>query len=137
MLRVCCLRKTSEVEVIPAAVSAALVALVFTNDLHNWVFTLGAGKDYGYGAGYYLVMATCVVMVTIAVVVMLVKSRQSPRKKGFLYPIVLCALLLAYAMGYGTPHTSCCPIEKAAHAGRLLAVKNSCSVSISVSLPIF
>ena len=85
---------------IPGLVSAALAALVFTNDRHSWVFLLSEGGDYSYGAGYYIVMAACVAMTAAAVIIMLIKSRQSPRKGGFVYPIVLCGLLLAYSAGY-------------------------------------
>ena len=90
---------------LPAGVGAALAALVFTNDLHNWVFRLedsgvGGIAEYSYRPGYYIVMAACVAMVLAAVIVMLRKSRQSPRKGGFVYPIALGALLLAYGLGY-------------------------------------
>ena len=90
---------------VPAAICAALAALVFTNDLHHWVFRLDRSYPakaiaYGYGPGYYLVVAACVLMVLSAVAVMMHKSRQSPRKRGFIYPIALGALLLVYGLGY-------------------------------------
>ena len=90
---------------VPAAVNGALVALVFTNDLHNWIFKLDLSNpnwdsDYSYGAGYYVIMAVCAAMALAAVVMMLLKSRRNPRKKRFLYPLVFCALLTAYSLGY-------------------------------------
>lgn len=90
---------------LPAAASGALVALVFTNDWHHWVFTLDLSSpnwdsDYGYGPGYYAVMACGAAMVAAAAGLMLFKSRHSPRKWGFAYPLAFCALLAVYTLGY-------------------------------------
>ncbi|MCL2105897.1 MAG: ABC transporter substrate-binding protein [Oscillospiraceae bacterium] len=89
----------------PAIAGGALAALVFTNDLHNWVFTLDLSNpnwdsEYGYGAGYYIVMTSCVAMVVSAIAIMLLKSGQSPRRRSFAYPLAFCALPLAYGLCY-------------------------------------
>ena len=89
----------------PAAVNGALLILVLTNDLHNWVFRLDLSNpnwsyDYGYGPGYYLVMAVCVATALSGLVALLVKSGRVPRKNRFVFPLALCALLGFYGTGY-------------------------------------
>jgi len=90
---------------LPAAVSGALVALVLTNDLHNWVFRLDLGNpswasEYGYGPGYYVVLAYSAVIVLAAILLLLLKAWRVPRKGSFLFPIAFGALLLAYGLAY-------------------------------------
>lgn len=90
---------------IPAAVNGALLAVVFTNDSHNWVFRLDLSKptwyiEYGYGPGYYLVMAAGVAMTLAALAMMLAKARRAPRKGRFAFPLGFGALLAAYGAGY-------------------------------------
>jgi len=89
----------------PAAANVALLALVFTNDLHNWVFRLDLNNpawsyDYGYGPGYYLVMAVCVATALAGLAALLVKSGRVPRKNRFAFPLALCALFAFYGTGY-------------------------------------
>ncbi len=90
-----------------AAGSGVLFALILTNDFHNLVFRLDLNNphwpsEYGYGVGFYFVLAACILPLISAVVMMLVKSRRAPRKKGFLFPLAFCALLLIYGFGYVT-----------------------------------
>ncbi|MDL2224594.1 hypothetical protein LJC20_00075 [Eubacteriales bacterium OttesenSCG-928-M02] len=86
-------------------INAALVILVFTNDWHNLVFRLDLSnpnwsKEYGYGIGYYVVLAACILPLLAALGMMLVKSGRNPRKKGFAFPFGFCVLLVLYAYGY-------------------------------------
>ncbi|MGD9560007.1 MAG: histidine kinase N-terminal 7TM domain-containing protein [Oscillospiraceae bacterium] len=86
-------------------VNAALVVLVFTNDWHKLVFRLDLSNanwsgEYGYGVGYYAVLAGCVLPLLAALGMMLVKSGRNPRKKGFAFPLAFCVLLALYGYGY-------------------------------------
>lgn len=90
-----------------AALNAALAALVLTNDLHNWVFRLDLNNpnwpsEYAYGAAFFLVTAAWAVQLVIVVAMLIVKSRRTLRKRGFLFPMAFYALLLLYAVGYIT-----------------------------------
>jgi len=89
----------------PAAAGVSLVALVFTNDLHNWVFRLDLSRpdwafEYGYGPGYYLVMAFGVATALAALVILLIKSGHIPRKSRLLYPLAPCVLLAVYGVAF-------------------------------------
>ncbi|MGI6497370.1 MAG: histidine kinase N-terminal 7TM domain-containing protein [Oscillospiraceae bacterium] len=90
-----------------AAINGALISLVFTNDLHNWVFTLDLSNpnwsfEYGYGIGFFFVTAAWVVQLVTAVVILIIKSRRTPRKRGLVLLLAFCALLILYGMGYIT-----------------------------------
>ncbi|MGI5848523.1 MAG: hypothetical protein ACOX8Q_00395, partial [Christensenellales bacterium] len=90
-----------------AAVNGTLMALVFTNDLHNWVFRLDLtnpnwASEYKYGIGFFLVTAAWVIPLITAIIMLIVKSRQTPRTSGFVFPLVFCTLLILYGMGYIT-----------------------------------
>lgn len=89
------------------ASNAALLLLVFTNDLHNWVFRLDLSNpfwasDYGYGIGYYFVLAGSILPLLAAIGIMLTKNWRNPRKRGFLYPLAFVLLLAIYGYGYIT-----------------------------------
>ncbi|MGI6169435.1 MAG: histidine kinase N-terminal 7TM domain-containing protein, partial [Christensenellales bacterium] len=88
-----------------ALVNGMLMILVFTNDLHNWVFRLDLSNpdwasQYGYGIGFLLVTAAWTLPLIGAVLMLAVKSRRAPRKSGFVFPLAFCALLILYGIGY-------------------------------------
>ena len=88
-----------------AAVSGALLVLVFTNDLHNLVFRLDLGSpnwsnDYSYGPVFWFVQAACWAPVAAAVLMLLVKSGRNPRKARFLFPVAFIVVLMLYNLGY-------------------------------------
>ncbi|MDL2294830.1 hypothetical protein LJC60_09435 [Ruminococcaceae bacterium OttesenSCG-928-D13] len=88
-----------------SACNAALVVLVFTNDWHNLVFRLDLSspnwsRNYSYGPGYYVVLAACVLPLLAALAMLVVKSGRNPRKKGFVFPLAFCVLLILYGCGY-------------------------------------
>lgn len=88
-------------------ISGTLIALVYTNDLHNLVFRVDLNNpnwpfEYGYGPGYYFVLALCFIPITAAIAIMLYKGRQNLRKKGVILPLALFFLLVAYVAGYIT-----------------------------------
>ena len=95
-----------------AALHAALLAFVMTNDLHNLVFRVNLASpnwasEYSYGIVYYIVMPACFCPLIIAIGLMLYKGfitaskgRRGLRTKGIVFPLALLALLAAYAIGY-------------------------------------
>lgn len=90
-----------------AAINGILIALVFTNDLHNWVFRLDLRDpnwsfEYGYGIAFYFVTAAWVTELIAGIVMLMVKSWRTPRKKGFVLPLAFCVLLILYGIGYIT-----------------------------------
>lgn len=84
---------------------AALVALVFTNDLHNLVFRLDLSSSgwtdvYGYGSGYFLALGVMIAHVAIALGILWEKAWHSPRRWKRGLPLLWCLLMLAYGLGY-------------------------------------
>jgi len=88
-----------------AAASGLLLILIFTNDLHNLVFRFDLNipnwsYDYTYGIVFWFVQAACYLPLIIAIATMMIKSKHSPRKKGFLFPIVVFAVMALYGYAY-------------------------------------
>jgi cytochrome c biogenesis protein CcdA len=87
------------------AVSGVLLALVFTNDLHNLVFRLDLSSpnwsnDYSYGPVFWFVQVACWAPIAAAVLMLLVKSGRNPRKTRFLFPVAFIVVLMLYNLGY-------------------------------------
>ncbi|MDL2236187.1 hypothetical protein LJC07_08670, partial [Christensenellaceae bacterium OttesenSCG-928-L17] len=88
-----------------SSINATLIVLVFTNDLHKFVFVFDANNpnwtsEYTYALGYYIVLAACVLPLLAAMIMMLIKSGRHPRKRRFVFPLAFCVLLILYAYGY-------------------------------------
>lgn len=91
-------------------VTAVLLLLVLTNDLHQLVFTfpkdaaVWSDTDHGYGIGYFPVIGWQVICGVAALVVMLFKCRLKNGRRR-LWPAVPMAVSLAYiALNYtGVP----------------------------------
>ena len=88
-----------------AAFNAALFLLVFTNNLHHFAFDFlpddpNYAENYVYGPVYYLCMATIFIEALIAQVLFIRKSWKSPRKAGFVVPVVFYCLLISYCVAY-------------------------------------
>lgn len=81
-----------------------LLALVLTNDLHQLVFTFPSGvlsdTEYGYGPGYYVVLAWVVLCAAAALVLILAKCRIPHTHRVLWLPLVPYALALAYCAAY-------------------------------------
>ena len=81
-----------------------LVATVFTNDFHMLVFRFDLqgnwNDNYSYGIVYYLIFAFCILSFLLAVGILLVKSRRSPKNAAWFLPAVAAFLLLFYNSGY-------------------------------------
>ena len=88
-----------------AAVNMALALLVMTNDLHQMAFHLDvSGNDwssnYGYGPIFYAALAAISIELVLSQIMMLQKSRHSPQKLAFLFPLTFYILLVSYCVGY-------------------------------------
>ncbi|MDY0235954.1 MAG: histidine kinase N-terminal 7TM domain-containing protein [Gudongella sp.] len=82
-----------------------LIILVFTNDIHGFVFKLDLNKpdwaiNYTYGFGYYIVLFVCMMNIAIAFAILLKKSIKSPRKKRFIFPLGVFAIFGIYNYKY-------------------------------------
>jgi len=89
---------------VPAA-AGVLVTLVFTNDLHNWVFRLDLSNpnwasEYGYGPVFYVVTAFWALFTLAALAIMMLRVRRNPRKWSILFPVGFFVLLMAYLVAY-------------------------------------
>lgn len=90
-----------------AVVNGLLIALVFTNDLHNWVFQVDLNitdwaSEYVYGIAFYFVTAVWVIQLIAGIVILIIKTRKTPRKRGFVFILTFCGLLFLYSFGYIT-----------------------------------
>lgn len=82
-----------------------LIMLVFTNDLHGLVFQLDLNRadwdrDYTYGFGYYIILAVCMINISIGFAILVKKSIRSPRKKRFIFPFGIFILFGVYNYRY-------------------------------------
>ena len=87
------------------AVNVFIFILVFTNDLHFLVFPLDINSprwesDYGYGIGFYILLAGSILPLLPAVFMLLRRRKGNTRKFGFVFPLAFCVLLAAYSYGY-------------------------------------
>ena len=86
------------------AMYIAAVALVLTNDFHQFVFgfnpTGNWDGSYTYKAGYYIVIVFNLVMLLVAVIMLIVKSRKSSKKGGWLIPLSFFGFVVLYIIGY-------------------------------------
>lgn len=88
-----------------ALFNGILIVFVFTNDLHNLVFQLDLknsanASDYSYGPIFYLITIVWITELAMALITLLVKSNQLPRKTALIFPLIFCLVLLVYAIGY-------------------------------------
>ena len=88
-----------------AVLIAGLILLVFTNDLHGFVFQLDLsrpdwGDIYTYGFGYYVIFFVCMMNITAAFIILLKKSINSPKKIEFIFPFGVFFLFVVYNYKY-------------------------------------
>ena len=88
-----------------AAYMFALIALVYTNDLHSWVYIYDFsnpnwGNEYGYGFVYNLLTISWVISLVAVFILLLIKSKGYIRKTGIVFPLLLMVLVAAYQYGY-------------------------------------
>ena len=89
-----------------------LLALVFTNDLHQKVFVFYNGfinfdQEYSYDWVYYIVMGWFIVMGFYFVVMMLVKSRVPGSRKLQKMPILIMTFAALFWTGYSMRLYNC------------------------------
>ena len=82
-----------------------LLAVVFSNDLHQLVFTFDKGfelynSEYGYGFMYIIVMAWFVVLALFFVIGLMVKSRIPGSKRFQALPLVIAILGICFWGSY-------------------------------------
>lgn len=83
--------------------AGALLLLVLSNDLHEWVFRFPAGRphsdlNYRYAPGYFAVLGWEVLCALAALWLILTRCRFSPRRKYL--PVCILACILAYCALY-------------------------------------
>lgn len=79
--------------------------MVFTNDLHQFVFTFPTGEIWsdtnnGYAAGYYIVFVWNIVCALTAFIIMVFMSRKSSKEKYL--PIIVLSASIVYALIYAS-----------------------------------
>ena len=84
------------------SVYAALLVLVFTNDLHEWVFEFDASGGYKYCFGYYIIFVFVAFCILLSTVTLIKKALRGFGRAGLVLPIVLELLLLSYCVAYIT-----------------------------------
>lgn len=82
-----------------------LILLVFTNDLHGFVFHLDLSRPdwdvvYGYGWGYYTILFVCMINLVAVFANLMHKSIRNPRKMGFIFPLTIFLMFGVYNVGY-------------------------------------
>jgi hypothetical protein len=87
-----------------AITNAFIFIMVFTNEFHQLTFPFDLRTnwtyEYGYGVGFYLLLAGSVLQVIAAIIMLIVKAKGYIRKTGALFPLGLIILLAAYGYGY-------------------------------------
>ncbi len=83
-------------------ITSIILITIFTNHLHQWIFIV---SDYQYSYhtynwGYFFVLAWIYFSVFIALGSLIKQCIHSPRKKMFLCPIAMVAVMLFYSYGH-------------------------------------
>ncbi len=85
---------------------AVLIALVLTNDVHQWIFVfpedgfLQTELNYRYGAGYYVLTGWCVLCAAASFVTLLIKCRVPKTGKYLWQPILPFLAAMIYILLY-------------------------------------
>lgn len=92
--------------------AAFLLTVVFTNDLHQLVFTFHNGfelynSDYGYGFMYIIIMGWFIVLTLFFVIGLLIKSRVPGSKRFQALPMVIAILGISFWVCYSSGLISC------------------------------
>jgi hypothetical protein len=83
----------------------ALIALAYTNDIHNLLFTYDFTTPYwadteSYGIIYTAIQRSWELSFAAALIIMMIKSEGGIRKRGLLFPFLFVAVFAAYQFGY-------------------------------------
>ena len=87
------------------AFHSILFALVMTNDVHRLVFSFDPrsrtwSRDYTYGIVYFIICASAASVTAAGMVSLAVKSKNVPRKGGYLFTAVFMIIITLYGVGY-------------------------------------
>ena len=82
------------------SVYALLLIMVFTNDLHEFVFKFDSDDKYSYHIGYYLIFIFIAFCILLSTVILIKKAMRGFGRIGLILPIVFELLLLAYCVAY-------------------------------------
>ena len=81
-----------------------LLIVIFTNDFHNLVFKFDLNGDwsnvYSYGFAYYIVFGLCVCEFFLATIMLIVKTKKSPKRFKLVFPIIVTFLIISYNVSY-------------------------------------
>jgi hypothetical protein len=83
----------------------ALIAIIFTNDLHFWMYIFDYtdpnwGNNYRHGIIYPIVQMSWQLSIAAVFIILLFKSKGAIRKKGLIFVLIFFAILIAYQYGY-------------------------------------
>lgn len=88
----------------PLVCYAISVLLVMTNDWHQLVFHFDLNgnwfNDYGYGIGYWMIIAASALFLLLAMGKLFIKGRKSPYWGGKVLPLLFFGGLAAYVIAY-------------------------------------
>jgi len=88
------------------SIEAVLLAIIFTNDMHQWVFIFNTGladfNNYSYNILFYIVFAVSLGTILVAMIMLIVKSGKSRRKKYVIMPVIVFILMVTYGFAYTT-----------------------------------
>lgn len=88
------------------SIEAVLLAIVFTNDMHQLVFKFNTGladfNNYSYNILFYIVFAVSLGTILAAMTMLIVKSGKSRRKKYVIMPVIVFVLMVTYSFAYTT-----------------------------------
>ncbi len=80
----------------------AILVLIFTNHIHEWVFIVTdynhSYHDYNYG--YIIVLGWMYFSILVTLISLIRQCIQSPRKQMFLCPVIMVFLMFAYSYAF-------------------------------------
>lgn len=82
-----------------------LIILVFTNDLHGFVFQIDLSRpdwyaNYSYGFGYYVILLFSMISLIAIFIILIQKSIKNPRKNAIIFPTIILLLFGFYTYRY-------------------------------------
>ncbi len=100
--------KNSEVTKVPLGykiyilISVLLVLMVWTNNLHGFVFTVYdyTNSTFDYTTGYYIVMTWIHTTVCVALAILMYKVIKMPRKSALVLPLIMNIFTIMWLVGY-------------------------------------
>ena len=84
-------------------VAGAMILMVFTNDLHEWVFIFYNGfelsnSDYRYGPGYYIIMMWILVLISLSLLISIRKIVFAAVRRDVWIPTIIFVIGVIYGL---------------------------------------